>query len=122
MSFESILRPVVDGCGGGIAIALMESDGIPIEQLSATSPAAAMEDIAAAGVEFGRILDEVRKASDSLGGGGVEEAFFSLSAFSLIVRVIDADIFLALAIAPDGNVGKARYLMRRSLLSLRELL
>ena len=122
MSFESILRSIVDQCGGGIAIALMESDGIAIEQVVATAPAAAMEDIGAAGVEFGRILDEVRKASDSLGGGSVGEAYFSLAAFSLIVRYIDTDTFLALAIAPDGNVGKARYLMRRSLPSLREQL
>jgi predicted regulator of Ras-like GTPase activity (Roadblock/LC7/MglB family) len=122
MSFESILRPIVDTCGGGIAIALMESDGIAIEQVAATAPAAAMEDIGAAGVEFGRILDDVRKASDSLGGGSVGEATFSLAAFSLIVSVIDPDTFLALAIAPDGNVGKARYLMRRSLPLLREQL
>ena len=122
MSFESILRPIVDQCGGGIAIALMGSDGIAIEQVAATAPAAVMEDIGAAGVEFGRILDEVRKASDSLGGGSVGEASFSLATFSLIVRVIDVDTFLALAVAPDGNVGKARYLMRRSLPSLREQL
>jgi len=122
MSFRSILQAIVDGCGGGLGAALMGNDGIPIEQVSAAKGAASMpgDDVGAAGVEFGRILEEIRKASDALGGGALSETVVSLAHFSLILRHIDDDTFLVLALAPDGNLGKARYLIRRHLLELRE--
>ena len=122
MSFASILQMIVDNCGGGIAAALMGTDGIPIEQVTATAgPQGAMsEDIATAGVEFGRILEEIRKVSDSLTAGSLSETMVSFSRFSLIFRIVDEDTFLVLAIAAGGNVGKARYLMRRHLIALRD--
>lgn len=122
MSFRSILQTIVDDCGGGLGAALMGNDGIPIEQVSAGKGAAAMpgDDVGAAGVEFGRILDEIRKASDALGGGALTETVVNLAHFSLILRHIDDDTFLVLALSPDGNLGKARYLIRRHLLELRE--
>jgi predicted regulator of Ras-like GTPase activity (Roadblock/LC7/MglB family) len=122
MSFASLLREIVEGCGGGIGAALMGSDGIPIEEV-VVSPAPEGplgEDIAIAGVEFGRILDEIRKASDSLAGGAVQETVVLLSRFTLVFRPVDEDVFLVLVLAPDGNLGKARYLIRRQLLAIRQ--
>ena len=73
MSFAPLLREIVENCGGGIAIALMQSDGIPIEEL--TLDAEALPDgIETAAAEFGRILDEIRKASDAIGGGASPSA------------------------------------------------
>ena len=43
-----------------------------------------------------------------------------LKRFSLVFRQIDEETFLAIVVLPDGNLGKARYLMRRHLLALRE--
>ena len=122
MSFESALREIVDGCGGGVAAALMGIDGMPIEQVNASDVdlAGLVEDVAVAGIEFGRILDEVRKASDSLAGGPARECFFALQRFSIIVHQVDEDNFVALVLAPDGNLGKARYLLRRHMIAIRE--
>jgi len=125
MSFTETLRSLVDDCGGGLGAALMGSDGIPIEQVSASGPGAPglpHDEIGAAGVEFGRILEEMRKASDALGGGALVETVVTLARFTLVLRVVDADTFLVLALAPDGNLGKARYLIRRHLLAIREQL
>jgi len=122
MSFSSILRSIVDGCGGGLGAALMGNDGIAIDQVTAAaspSPSGG-EDVSAAGIEFGRILEEIRKASDALSGGAVAEVVVSLARFHLVLRVVDDETFLVLALAPDGNLGKARYLIRRHLLALRE--
>ncbi len=123
MSFETILRTIVDECGGGIAAALMGNDGIPITEVTATKAGAEerlTEDIGTAGAEFGRILVDITKASDSLGGGVVKETTVVLSRFILIFRNVDDDTFLVVAIAPDGNLGKARYLIRRQLPVLRQ--
>ncbi len=120
MSFENILRSILDGSTGAIGIALMGDDGVPVEQLQA-GPASPMSvDIGTAGVEFGRILSEIRKASDALGGGAMSEIVVNLGRFSLIFRAVDEGLFLVLALAPDGNLGKARYLMRRQLLAIRQ--
>ena len=122
MSFEALLREIVEGCGGGIGAALMGNDGIPIQQVTASqavsSPLA--EDIATAGTEFGRILEEIRKASDAVAGGAVVETMIQLSRVMLIFRTVDEETFLVVALATDGNLGKARYLIRRQLLALRQ--
>ena len=121
MSFGRVLREIVEGCGGGLGAALMGNDGIPIEEVNAADPVALMsEEVGTAGVEFGRILEEIRKASDALAGGGLQETVVVLARFSLIFRAIDAETFLVVALAPDGNIGKARYLIRRSLLAIRQ--
>ncbi len=122
MSFTSILRGLVEQCGGGLGAALMGSDGIPIEQVVAQSAQGALqpEDVSTAGVEFGRILDEIRKASDALSAGAMAETVVVLSRFTLVFRSLDEDTFLVLVLAPDGNLGKARYLIRRQLGALQQ--
>ena len=121
MNFESMLRAIVENCDGGIAAALMQSDGIPVAEVT-IDPVSLTEEVAAAGAECGRILDELRKASDAVGGGAVVETTVHLARMALVFRVVDEDLFLVVALAPDGNLGKARYLIRKQLLALRQLL
>jgi predicted regulator of Ras-like GTPase activity (Roadblock/LC7/MglB family) len=120
MSFDSILRQIVEECGSGTAIALVGSDGIPIMNVpgpeSATNPLG--DDMA--GVELSRVVGEIRKVSDALGGEGLDQLTIRLTAFTLTVAEVDEDVFLVLAQGPDGNLGKARYLIRRHMLALRE--
>jgi predicted regulator of Ras-like GTPase activity (Roadblock/LC7/MglB family) len=123
MSFEKILREVLNECGGGLGIALMGSDGIPIVQLSAELgpglPNPLGDDIGTAAVEFARILCEIQKAADALNAGAMMETVINLARFQLLFRQVDDDVFLVLALSPTGNAGKARYLIRRHLLQLR---
>ncbi|MDH3211600.1 MAG: hypothetical protein OEM05_03855 [Myxococcales bacterium] len=121
MSFADPLNEIVKGCGGGIGALLMGGDGIPIEQVvGSTVPTGPLsEDLATAGVEFGRILDDIRKASDALAGGAVHETVVVLSRFTLLFRIVDEDVFVVVVLEPDGNIGKARYLIRRQLSAIR---
>ena len=121
MSFAPLLREIVENCGGGIAVALMQSDGIPIEEVT-LDPETLPDGIETAAAEFGRILDEIRKASDAIAGGAAHETIVSLSRMSLLFRAVDEDLFLVLALRPDGNLGKARYLMRKQLHAVRQML
>jgi predicted regulator of Ras-like GTPase activity (Roadblock/LC7/MglB family) len=123
MSFESILGEILEQCGGGLGIALMGSDGIPITQLTAELEGGApnpLGDITTAGVEFARILSEIQKASDALDAGPMAETVINLERFQLHFRSVDDDVILVLALANDGNTGKARYLIRRHLVALRQ--
>lgn len=115
MSFEGILQKILDGNDDAVAIALMGNDGIPIVHLRGknTIDSPLGEDLGAAGAEFGRILGDIHKASDALGGGLVNEVVISLSRFTLLFREIADDVVLVLALGPEGNLGKTRYRMRR---------
>ena len=123
MSFEKILQTIVDECGGGRSVALMDLDGITVAEARATAGVDADDplagDVTIAGVEFGRIFAELTKASDSLGTGSVRESVFSLARATLIFHMVDDDLVLALSLRPDGNLGKARYLIRRNLAGIR---
>jgi predicted regulator of Ras-like GTPase activity (Roadblock/LC7/MglB family) len=122
MSFAAVLHEIVEGCGGVIGAALMGNDGVPIEEVIAEDAwdGGLGEEIGNAGVEFGRILDEIRKASDAMSAGAVQETVIVLARFTLIFRSVDAETFLVVVLAPDGNLGKARYLMRRQLQAIRQ--
>jgi len=118
MSFESILESIVREGKGVLGVALMETDGIPIAQVKGVSGGMS-GDLTSAGIEFGRIIGDIAKAADSVGGGAVQETVVSLARFTLIFHGIDEDVILVLALAPDGNLGKARYLIRRNLMAIR---
>jgi predicted regulator of Ras-like GTPase activity (Roadblock/LC7/MglB family) len=128
MNFEVILRTIVEECGGGIGAALMGNDGIPIEEFTASqspdSPATGEfgqpVEVGTAGVEFGRTLMDIRRASDALGGGPLEETIIRVKGFMLVFQPIDDENFLVLALARDGNLGKARYLIRRHVHAIRQ--
>jgi predicted regulator of Ras-like GTPase activity (Roadblock/LC7/MglB family) len=129
MSFENILESIVRDGIGVLSVALMEKDGIPIVQVEAKGGATGMAksasdplkgDMAAAGVEFGRIVGDIAKASDALGGGAVKETVVSLAHFTLIFHPVDDEVLLVLALHPDGNLGKARYLIRRNVLAIQQ--
>jgi predicted regulator of Ras-like GTPase activity (Roadblock/LC7/MglB family) len=120
MSFREILRSIVEDCGGGISAALMGNDGVSIDQYMAEGSEGSGEPVETAGIEFGHILIDIRKASDALGGGLLEETVVELGRFTLIFRPVDDENFLVLMLRPDGNLGKARYLIRRHLLAIRQ--
>ena len=119
MSFATVLRTLVSEAGGAIAAVLLGRDGIPIEQVEAARlPAEESERIASAGAELARIFEEIRKAADSFGGGQPQETVVRLDRFWLLLRPVDDETHLLLVLAPEGNVGKARFLMRRHLPAL----
>ena len=120
MAFGSLLRDIVDGCRGGLGAALLGYDGMPIEEVvSPSAPETLSEELSTAGVEFGRILAEIRKASDALAGGALLDVTVRLSRMSFVFCGVDDETFVAVAVAPDGNTGQARYLIRRQLPALR---
>jgi predicted regulator of Ras-like GTPase activity (Roadblock/LC7/MglB family) len=122
MSFAQTLHQIVEDCGGGVAAVLIGRDGLPIEQVESPDPerSGLLADIGVAGVEFGRLVEEARKASDALDAGPPRECVFVLHRLSIVVHAVDAETYVVLALAPDGNLGKARYLLRRYGLAIRE--
>ena len=107
--FAETLRKVVDNVEGGIAAVLMGLDGIPVDSYIRQSNSV---DVTTVGMEFSFILAQVRKAGDSLQVGGLEELSVKAQRLLLVCRMISPQYFVAIAMAPEGNFGKARFLAR----------
>jgi predicted regulator of Ras-like GTPase activity (Roadblock/LC7/MglB family) len=126
MTFEAVLQTIVDECGGGFSAALMGLDGISVAQVTASRGRDRDDplggDATFAGIEFGRILGDMAKASDALDAGPLRESVISLARVQLIFHAVDEELFLVVALRPDGNLGKARYLIRRNLPAIRAAL
>jgi predicted regulator of Ras-like GTPase activity (Roadblock/LC7/MglB family) len=122
MSFDTILQSIVDESGAWSA-SLMGLDGVAIAEATTSIEIAAEDplggDVTSAGIEFGRIIAEMTKASDSLGTGRVLESVVSLERATLIFQTVDEELVFVLALRPDGNLGKARYLIRRNMCGIR---
>jgi predicted regulator of Ras-like GTPase activity (Roadblock/LC7/MglB family) len=106
--FSNKLEETVKSVAGGKAAILMGFDGIPVEQYTGESG----EDIETIGMEFSVLLKEVRKAAEMLDAGAAQELTVRTEKMSTILRVVNDEYFVALALAAGGNLGKARYLLR----------
>lgn len=109
--FKEILRDLVDRTDGGVAGLLMASDGIAIDQYSSGD---GPFDIESVGMEYSVVLKGVQRAGEMLDAGSTEEVSVQTERMTTIVRMLTDEYFVALAVAPGGNVGKARYLLRVS--------
>jgi len=107
--FAETLRKVVDNVDGGLAAVIMGLDGIPVETYVRQSDKVDVNTVA---MEFSFILTQVRKAGDSLQVGGLEELAVKAQRLTLVCRMLSPQYFVAIAMAPEGNFGKARYLVR----------
>jgi predicted regulator of Ras-like GTPase activity (Roadblock/LC7/MglB family) len=109
--FKEILRDLVERTDGGVAGLLMASDGIAVDQYSS---AGSTFDIESVGMEYSAVLKGVQRAAEMLDAGDTKEVSVQTERLTTIVRMLSEEYFVALAVEPGGNVGKARYLLRTS--------
>jgi predicted regulator of Ras-like GTPase activity (Roadblock/LC7/MglB family) len=107
--FAETLKKVVDNVDGALAAVIMGLDGIPVETYVRQSERV---DVTTVAMEFSFILSQVRKAGDSLAVGSLEELTVKAQRLLLVCRMISPQYFIAIAMAPEGNFGKARFLAR----------
>lgn len=107
--FRETLQKMVDRVDGGLAGVLMGFDGISVE--SYTRPAVDT-DIQTVGMELSHVLSQVRRAAELLEVGGLDEVTLRAEKLVVVVRVLSAEYFVACAMKPEANAGKARYLLR----------
>ena len=107
--FQENLKRLVQSTEGGVAGLLMGFDGIAVDSFTVSEGGV---DITTVGMEFSFILTQVRKAAEILEVGGVQEIAIRAEKLTVLIRVVNNDYFLALAIRPEGNLGKGRYLLR----------
>lgn len=111
--FQEVLKDVVDRTEGGIAGLVMGFDGITVDSYVDPDAGSAFE-VETVGMEYSVILKEIRKAAEMLDAGSAREVAIQAERLTTVIRLINDEYFVALAIKPDGNYGKARFLLRTS--------
>ncbi|MBI5586733.1 MAG: roadblock/LC7 domain-containing protein [Deltaproteobacteria bacterium] len=110
MSFLEILKELVDGVAGGAAATLMGMDGIAVNQYAGTQD----YDVETVGVEYGKVIDEIKNASTLLNLGTVEEVMVTTAGMDLLLRMVSEEYYIAFVVKKDSNTGKARFLLRKA--------
>lgn len=119
MSFKAALKGLVESTAGAIGASIMGYDGIPIDDYLPTS---VDFDVQLLVVEYANLMKEVRQTIDVLKTGSMEEMCVTTAKVKVLVRTVNDEFFLLLLLAPDGNYGKGRYLLRQEAPRLSELL
>ena len=107
--FKDALRDIVENTDGAIAGILMDNSGIAVDSYSKDG---APFDINNIGIEFGVVLGQIKRAAEMLEAGTTQEIAVGTDKMITVIRLLSESYFLALALKPEGNFGKGRYLMR----------
>ena len=107
--FQEALREIVDKTEGGVAGLIMDSEGIAVESYARDD---APFDITTIGIEFGVVLGSIKRAAESLEAGKAHEVAIGTDRVVTLIRTLGENYFLAVAMRPEGNLGKGRFLMR----------
>jgi predicted regulator of Ras-like GTPase activity (Roadblock/LC7/MglB family) len=110
--FQAMLREVVEGTDGAIAGLLMGFDGITVDSYTRDEGTLGVEGLEALGSEYSQILGQIKQAVVALELGEAREVAVSAENMTTVIRLLNESYFIALAMAPTGNLGKGRYLLR----------
>jgi predicted regulator of Ras-like GTPase activity (Roadblock/LC7/MglB family) len=99
----------VERTEGGIASLLMGFDGIPVDNYVKIGTKLDVESI---GMEYSVILTQINKAAGMLEAGTAREVSIQTETMTTLIRLLNPEYFVAMTIAPGGNFGKARFLLR----------
>jgi predicted regulator of Ras-like GTPase activity (Roadblock/LC7/MglB family) len=110
MSFREHLKGVCDSVEGAVACSLMAVDGIEVETHLAAEDAAM--DLRALLVEYSGLFRTASDAAAANQAGDLAELSVSTAKLTAVARLVTPEYFMVLALRPDGNHGKARYLLR----------
>lgn len=109
MGFSEILKEMVEGLKGGVAATLMGTDGLPVQQY-----AGAEYDIETVGIEYGKVVDEIKTVSTLLNLGTLEEVTVATVGNVILIKMVTPEYYIAYVVSQGANTGRARYLLRKA--------
>ncbi len=109
MGFREHLQDVCKSCDGAVACSLMGVDGIEVDtHVEGENPV----DVKSLLIEYSGLFRTAREASEAHEAGGVAELSIATDKILTVARLVSPEYFMVVALTPDGNFGKARYLLR----------
>jgi predicted regulator of Ras-like GTPase activity (Roadblock/LC7/MglB family) len=89
----------------------MGVDGIEVETHLSDSGGEQV-DIKSLLVEYSGLFRTARQAAENHQAGDMAELSINTDRVSTVARLVSDDYFMVVALKPEGNYGKARYLLR----------
>ncbi len=109
MSFREHLEKVCHDVDGAVACSLMGMDGIEVDTHIKDGGGL---DVKSLLVEYSGVLRSAREAAQAHEAGGVDEISITTEKLLAVVRIVSPEYFIVVALTPEANFGKARYLLR----------
>lgn len=107
--FKESLQSIVDATDGALAGLVMDLEGIPLEIYARPDGPFDMEVV---GAEVSVVVKAIQRTTQMLEAGDTKEVAFKSDKMLTAIRIINETYFMAVTLTPDGNLGKARFLMR----------
>jgi predicted regulator of Ras-like GTPase activity (Roadblock/LC7/MglB family) len=118
--FRESIEKLLDRIDGAVSCVLMGFDGITVDTATKRGTSAAgTPDVQTLSMELAHLIAQTRRTMESVEGGALEEFTLRTDKLTLVVRVLTSEYFLACAVLPRANLGRARYLMRLTAPGLR---
>ena len=114
--FKEILETIIEHTEGSLGALIMGIDGIAVERSLKQAGQEANLDVAAA--EFTSLVRNAQRAGKDTGLGNLHELVISLENAVVLTRQLGRDYFVVLAISPEGNLGRARFELRKAELQM----
>jgi predicted regulator of Ras-like GTPase activity (Roadblock/LC7/MglB family) len=109
MGFREHLQQVVRNVDGAVACSLMGTDGIEVDTHVVDG---AELDLKSLLIEYSGVFRSAREASEAHEAGGVAELSIQTEKLLTVARLVSPEYFMVVALRPDGNFGKARFMLR----------
>ncbi len=109
MGFREHLQDVVRSVDGAVACSLMGMDGIEVDTHLTDELGLDLRSVL---VEFSTLYRSAKDASGAHQAGAVNELSIQTERLLTVARVVSPEYFMVVALRPDGNFGKARYMLR----------
>jgi predicted regulator of Ras-like GTPase activity (Roadblock/LC7/MglB family) len=110
--FKDVLETILERTEGSLGALIMGTDGLAVERSLKQAGQEANLDVAAA--EFTSLVRSAQRAGNDTGLGNLRELVISLEDAVLLMRLLGRDYFVVLAISPEGNLGRARFELRKA--------
>jgi predicted regulator of Ras-like GTPase activity (Roadblock/LC7/MglB family) len=118
LGFADVLAKIVSRVEGGAGAVILGIDGIPIERyiVSDLDP---LLDFDLAATELTNLLRRSMRTASDTNLGQLHEVIVVTEHVTFLLRPITSEYFLLLVLVSNGNVGRARFELRKAQLALK---
>lgn len=115
--FKTALENILERTEGSLGALIMGTDGIAVEQVISAAVGRDINlDVAAA--EFTSLVRSAQRTGGDMGFKPLSELVLAFNDVTICIRLLSSDYFLAVAVSSDGNLGRARFELRKAELEL----
>lgn len=107
--FNEKLMDLIKNVDGSIGAILIGVDGITVSKYSTEEE---YFDIEAVGIEFSVVFNDIKNVVASINGGKSDEIVIKSEKYTIIIKTITEEYFLALVLKPNAITGKGKFWLK----------